>query len=259
MQKLGLAVLVASVAAGLASGCGGASEKSVVNDPGGTSAGGNTSAQSGSSNSEGGADDSSTGGTMGMPAAGRGGSAAGGASTIPMMPDPAVREGCDAWCDAAVEAACNDQTLADCLFGCRAIATSVACNARYGELFDCAMDATFSCNADGDAVPEGCEVEYASAGLCILSNPDETIEAPCQSYCEAQEAAECMNSTPAAECTYGCQLVSPLVAACAADWRTFVACAADSTVSCSDAGDPVPDACIAEYLTYLACYVEAGQ
>jgi len=68
-----------------------------------------------------------------------------------------------------------------------------------------------------------------------------------------------MNSTPAAECTYGCQLASPLVAACAADWRTFVACAADCTVSCSDVGDPVPDACIAEYLTYLACYVEAGQ
>jgi hypothetical protein len=52
-----------------------------------------------------------------------------------VVPDPAVREGCDGWCGGVVEAACpNSDAMQDCLFGCRAVASSVACNAGYGAL-----------------------------------------------------------------------------------------------------------------------------
>jgi hypothetical protein len=190
-----------------------------------------------------------------------GGKSSGGGGTAMMMPmvDPMVREGCDGWCEGVTDAACNDDTLADCLLGCRAIANSPVCNAKYGELFDCAQGATFSCNDDGDAVPEGCEVEYLDTGLCLLSNPDTTIEEPCTSFCQAAEDADCMNSNPAAECSYGCQLNSTLISACAADWKTFVECAADAEVTCNDEGDAVPAACGADYLRYIACVLDAGQ
>ena len=73
------------------------------------------------------------------------------------------------------------------------------------------------------------------------------------------EAAACPNSTPAAECTYGCELTSAFIAACSADWKTFIECASDAEVTCNEDGDAVPAACAADYLRYAACVLDAGQ
>jgi hypothetical protein len=260
MRRIGFGIVLALGVTVLGGACGGSS-KSGFTEPAEGGGGGSSSTTAGTSNNSAGDGDgpmsggSTPGGTGGRP---MGGGAMGGSPTVPMV-DPTVREGCPAWCDGVIEAGCDGDTLEDCLFGCRAIVNSPACNSNYAELFECAEGATFECNADGDAVPQGCEVEYARVGLCVLSNPDETIEAPCQTYCGAQEAAACPNSAPAAECTYGCQLTSALVPACSADWKVFIDCAQTSEVTCSDEGDAVPIDCISEYLDYLSCFVDAGQ
>lgn len=261
MRKSGLALVVTLGSLSVFVACGGSSESS-FSDPGGSSSGGSAAAHAGTQNSAAGADDGAAGdgapsGQGGTSAGGRGGTA--GAAGGPLMPDPTVREGCDEWCAGVTEAACDETTLDDCMFGCRAIVGSPACNGRYGDLFECAEGATFSCNADGDAVPQGCEIEYAQVGLCVFSNPDETIAEPCEAYCVKQEAAECTNSTPAAECTYGCQLTSSLVPACAEDWKTFIDCAQGAEVTCNADGDATPAACGIPYLDYLSCLLEAGQ
>jgi hypothetical protein len=203
---------------------------------------------------------------MGGGAIGEGGSespggAPGTGGSPPTMPtDPTVKEHCETWCDGVAAAKCsNEDPKADCVFGCRALSSSPVCNARYAELFKCADGAPFTCNNEGSAVPTGCEVEQAQVGLCLLSNPDKTIEKPCAAYCEKQEAADCANSDPANECTYGCQLASSLIPACTTQWKTFVDCAQDAEVSCSSDGDPVPGGCEAKYLLYAACVVAQAQ
>jgi hypothetical protein len=244
----------------LASACGGSSDKATFSDPPYAGSGGAASIAGNASNA-GAEQRPSDGGAS--PGSGAASSAAGaataGAPSDPATPDPAVREGCPGWCEGAALAACNDDTVEDCVLWCRAVSGSPACNGQYGELFECAEGATFTCNDDANPVPQGCELEYAQAGACALGNADETIEVPCQAYCDAQEAAACTNSTPAAECAYGCQLAGPLVPDCSGDWKTFIECAETSDVSCDEQGDPVPDSCMAQYLRYSACVIEAGQ
>jgi hypothetical protein len=92
-------------------------------------------------------------------------------------------------------------------------------------------------------VPQGCEAEYALTGLCVLSNPDESLAKPCQAYCDNAEAAACPNGTTAGECTYGCELQSSLVPSCAAAWKPFVTCAQTAEVKCNSDGDPSPEKC----------------
>jgi hypothetical protein len=235
----------------------GSNDKSSFSDPSHAGSGG-TGSSAGNSSRAGSEEEPSDAGSSPGSGATAGMSMAG-APSDPVTPDPAVREGCPGWCDGAVAAGCNDDTVEDCVFWCRAVAGSPACSAQYGALLECAEGATFTCNDDGEPVPQGCELEYAQAGFCLLSNADETIEMPCQTYCDAQEAAACPNSTPAADCTYGCQLAGALVPDCAAGWKTFIECAETSDVSCSEEGDPVPDSCAALYLQYMACVAEAGQ
>jgi hypothetical protein len=242
-----------------ASACG-SSDKSMFSDPNFAGSGGAVSSAGNASSGRPGEEPSDGGSSPGSGgASSTAGAGMAGAPSDPPTPDPAVREGCLGWCEGAVQAACNDTTVEDCVFWCRAVADSPDCNSQYGELFDCAEGATFTCNDDGDAVPQGCELEYAQAGYSVLSNPDETIEMPCQAYCDAQEAAACTNSTSAAECTYRCQLAGTLVPACSGDWKTFIECAETSDVSCDEQGDPVPESCVAPYLQYVACVNEAGQ
>lgn len=259
MHRARWAMSMALGAVLLAGACGGSSEQTTFNAPSDAGSGGSSSTSGGSDGSAGEPDEQSAGGSSAGTSSTAGSAALAGAPSTPFTPDPAVRQGCPGWCEGVVAAACDAETQEDCEFWCRAVANSPACNALYGELFECAEGATFSCNDDGDAVPQGCEVEYIQAGVCVLSNPDETIEQPCQSYCTAAEEAQCANTTPAAECTYGCQLNGALVPACAEGWKSFIECAETSPVACNDEGDPYPSSCIAPYLEYLACLVEAGQ
>ncbi len=243
-------------------GCGGASESDAFTSPtgsagsgAGTTAGGSgTGNGAGSASTKGGA--ASNGGGLG---AGGGTAANGGAMSV-TPPDPTVKEHCDEWCDGVVAADCSGgDTKDDCVIGCRAVSGAAACNAPYAELFTCAEGASFSCNNEGNAVPEGCEVEYGLAGLCLLSNPDETIKEPCEAYCEKQDAAECTNSEPADECSYGCQVTSSIIPACSPQWKKFVNCGQAAEFSCNRDGDPVPAGCQDEYVLYFACVLMQGQ
>ncbi|HVY31723.1 MAG TPA: hypothetical protein VHB79_34545 [Polyangiaceae bacterium] len=266
MNKLGFGIGLTALV--LVSACGGTSERNGAifteggsAGSGGTAQGGETDAAGAPSNESGG---SVTGGGKGN-TAGSGMTTAGtntgqgGAPDAPMPPDPTVKEGCKDYCAGEIAAACDDTKLDDCVFGCRAVSGSPTCNGKYKDLLECAKGKTFTCNKDGDAIPEGCQVQYAQAALCVLGNPDESLAKPCKAYCDAAEAAACTNTTPSGECTYGCQVTSSLVAQCAADWKVFVDCAATAEVTCNDSGDPSPNACAAPYLKYLACFVEAGQ
>jgi hypothetical protein len=250
----------------LATACGGASESNASWTEGGaaTSSAGAT-AHAGAADGENAGAPSQVGGSAtdsaaGTPNSANGGdSNAGGAEGKPPAVDPTVREGCAGWCEGVASAGCDPTTQAECLLGCRALANSPTCNSRYKALFACGEGKTFTCGQDGDAVPEGCEVPYAQAALCVLGNPDETLAQPCQAYCDSAAAAACPNSPPAGECAYGCQVASSLVPTCAEDWKTFVECAANAEVTCNDSGDPSPSSCAAGYLRYVACIVDAGQ
>lgn len=266
MSRLGFAISVTAVAATLVSACGGVSENNgaMFNDAG-------SSGSAGSGTAQGGDDDGSAAGKGGSATQGGQGNTAGSgmptAGTSPMeggapglsMPDPTVKEGCKDYCAGIVAADCDGTTQADCVLGCRAISGSATCNGKFKDLLECSKGKAFTCNRDGDAVPEGCEAQYAQAGLCLLSNPDQSLAEPCKAYCDAAEAAACANTTPSGECSFGCQLASNLVSQCAADWKKFVDCAATADVTCNDSGDPSPNACAAQYLTWLACYATAAQ
>lgn len=246
--------------------CGGASESDPFksgNDLAG--AGGDKSEGGSAAGGRGGATSSTGGsptpGTGGSATAGKGGDGspggapgAGGSPDMMTPPDPAVKAQCESWCDGVTAAKCSKEpSKTECVLGCRALANSPVCNSLYAELFKCADGATFTCSKEGRAVPTGCEVEQGQVGLCLLSNPDKTIEKPCAAYCAKQDAAACPNKEPVKECTYGCQLASSLIPSCSTQWRTFASCAADAQVSCNASGDPVPGGCEAEYLLYLGC------
>lgn len=268
MNKLGFGIALTAVTVVLAAACGGTSERNGAIFSEGGSAGSGGTAQGGEVDGAG-APGNETGGSVTVGGKGNSGGSGmttagttqgeGGAVEVPMPPDPTVKEGCKDYCASVVAAACDDTTVEDCTFGCRAISGSPTCNGKYKDLLECAKGKTFTCNKDGDAIPEGCQVQYAQAALCVLGNPDESLAKPCKAYCDAAEAAACTNTTPSGECTYGCEVTSSLIPACAADWKKFVDCASTAEVTCNDSGDPSPTACAPEWLTYLACYVKAGQ
>ncbi len=143
-------------------------------------AGGSAGASDASAGSGGGV---STGGTGGTGGAGgqsgggtggaAGGSAAGGtagsmdagdedAADTALYEDPR----CQQLCPDLIAAGCaNGPTvLADCIEGCTVSATG-PCSAEFGDLFDCAATATFTCMGD-EPVPAGCESLGQAAGAC---------------------------------------------------------------------------------------------
>jgi hypothetical protein len=269
MHKLGSAVALALGSAFLTGACGGVSEgNAMFADNGGSPSGSSASGAAtlaGSTNAAAGTVETAVGGVgvdpgpgaAGEPPVGQG---KGGEPSVPTPPDPTVKEGCADWCAGVVAASCSKKTtLSDCVFGCRAVSNSAPCNARYKQLFECSQGATFTCNKDGDAVPQGCEAKYALTGLCVLSNPDQSLAMPCQAYCDHAEAAACPNSSPASECAYGCELQSSFVPSCAADWKAFVTCAQTAEVKCTSAGDPSPEKCAVPYLEYLTCVAKVAE
>ena len=273
MRKLGSAMVLALGSALFTGACGGASNSDSTfadngGSPNGGGSGGNSTsgaaALAGDANAAG-AGDTTVGGANAEPGTGAAGAGAigegmAGEPSLPMPPDPTVKEGCAGWCASLVAASCSKPTtLSDCVFGCRATSNSAPCNARYKQLFECAQGATFTCNKDGDAVPQGCEAQYTLTALCLLGNPDDSLAKPCEAYCDHAEAAACPNSSPASECTYGCELQSSLVPGCAAEWKAFTGCAQTAQVQCSAAGDPTPATCAVPYLEYLTCVAKVAQ
>jgi hypothetical protein len=75
---------------------------------------------------------------------------------------------CISVCPVVVDAGCTNgpPDLGSCLEGCNTAATD--CATEFESLVQCAgLDATFSCDADGVPVPDGCETESQELNACL--------------------------------------------------------------------------------------------
>lgn len=86
------------------------------------------------------------------------------------LQDPALAEPCSKFCTAQARPACeNEDSVQDCTVGCPVL-TSVlpACRDPYSQYLTCAGNQTFTCDAEGQAQPAGCDAEGLAFFGCLL-------------------------------------------------------------------------------------------
>jgi hypothetical protein len=147
-------------AGGVGGGIGGASGSGGTGALGGSSGSGGSGGGFGGSGGSGG-----TGATGGF--GGSGGS--GGSGGV----------NCTTYCNEFLATNCpNDPTLAECVSTCQAEVNAVAgqCASQTAAWHNCAINAaTFSCDADGVSVAEGCQSlvqPYIACGVCLFPSTD---------------------------------------------------------------------------------------
>lgn len=92
------------------------------------------------------------------------------------VPAPELREPCEEYCANAAPAQCpNTETDLACVLGCQVSGSLYpSCSQPWSAFLSCAEGATFYCDDDGNALPEGCEAEYLLFAACIV----QAIEPP---------------------------------------------------------------------------------
>jgi len=94
------------------------------------------------------------------------------ACILGIEPNPDLVEPCEDYCTEVVAADCeNTEGQTSCVSGCTLFgSTDFPCAEEWDQVLDCADGATFDCDANGNAVPLGCELDIVAFGLCVLAN-----------------------------------------------------------------------------------------
>ncbi len=81
---------------------------------------------------------------------------------------------CSDYCNAQADVMCDNSTnSADCTQECQLVGTIVeACDTEYVVYLDCAKDADFTCNADGDPFANACAADYLRFLACVVTEYD---------------------------------------------------------------------------------------
>lgn len=95
---------------------------------------------------------------------------AAGLCLLASAPDPELEAPCTSYCTDVAAAECiSAEPLADCVYGCQSAGGLFPqCASLWRGYLTCAETATISCNAEGDAVAEGCEPEFLIFTACAL-------------------------------------------------------------------------------------------
>jgi hypothetical protein len=250
---LGVAFLLIACSGESTAGDDGSESGGSAGDGEGGSGNGGTG-QGGASGGRGGSATAATGGTGG--ASGSTGTGGSGAMRGYHPPDRHT-EGCQRLCELNATAMCPNETMEDCLNGCRIGVLFEPCAALWDPVFEC-VDATTNvqCDADGEATLPDCAAPYVEVLSCILTDGmNDDLDAVCTSSCTAATAAACPNGGTQAECEYECGILASAFPVCAGPMETYLTCSAGSAQACDAEGEPVPDDCDSPYLLFLNCLV----
>lgn len=247
----------AGVMTGGSGGSGGGSGSGTTGGSGGKGGSGSSGKGGGAGTGTGGSGEAGEGAMGGTgPAAGTGGMAGAAAMSGYRPPDTQI-DGCTLMCAAAVEAMCdNGEPLAQCLEGCRFGIRLEACSDQWDTFFECTGDSEPECDGNGEVTWPECVAEYAAVIGCAYDDAmDPDLDAPCESFCDAQDGLMCDNSTTNQECQNDCGLVGAAVPVCKDQYMAYLGCAGDAEFMCDANGDPQPQGCAQTGLPFLACVV----
>jgi hypothetical protein len=158
-----------------------------------------------------------------------------------------------------MDAGCENGTEGGCTLWCAGLTEEPECEPYYQGIFECAEDADFYCNEQGDAIPEGCEGELSLALACAFgTGPNPEFVDPCEDYCARVVEANCPNTESLADCVSGCTLLASDSLACTDEWDAVLDCAETADIICNDQGDAVPDGCQLLIVAYALCALSGG-
>ena len=161
---------------------------------------------------------------------------------------------CEALCDGFVQADCdNGADRQACEITCGLLASAPACETQYDAYFGCAESAEVICSSDGTPVAEGCDVAFALAIACaVTESPSPDLVTPCNDYCAANVGAGCANTGTMDDCVALCQWNGAEALGCKAEWTSFIECGVDAETSCL-LGFTAFAGCGEDYTDYLSC------
>ena len=170
-----------------------------------------------------------------------------------LMVSPQVVDGCSQLCTKEGAASCAAfGSVSSCMVGCELLVRNPACSSAAQNLFSCVGGATASCDSSGNATFTSCGLQELASGSCFIAKAtDQTLEAPCTTYCAAVAAAKCPSDNPNG-CVASCQLLGNLLG-CDPAWTQYVTCANGSTLSCGSDGKAGASACIAQAAAFWEC------
>lgn len=166
---------------------------------------------------------------------------------------PQVVDGCSALCTKEEAANCSAfGSVSSCQVGCELLVRNPSCASDAQSLFSCASGATASCDSSGNPTFANCDLQEVESAACFLVNAtDQTLQAPCTTYCTAVAAAKCPNDNPNG-CVESCQVLGNLLG-CDSAWTEYVSCANGSTLSCGSDGKAGATACIVQAASFWEC------
>jgi hypothetical protein len=91
--------------------------------------------------------------------------------------DPDLEAPCEASCEAQSSVTCDNSTgTADCTNECGLFGAVIpVCKAQYLAYLACARDADFTCDAEGNPQPEGCNMTAVPLLVCVTNEYDITF------------------------------------------------------------------------------------
>lgn len=137
-------------------------------------------------------------------------------------------------------------TVGDCMDGCEL--SEVACAVEYAATVQCiGQNPTYSCDASGMVVPDGCETEQQAIYSCL-----DDVNDYCGTICAAVVAAACANGPPdLGSCETGC---GQALSDCPAEFVGIMDCAGPTpTFSCDASDMPYADGCLLEQTALNVC------
>ena len=96
------------------------------------------------------------------------------ACTAGIEPDSDLVEPCEDYCTEANAADCeNSEGVASCVSWCTIFgAGAFPCAEEWNTVLRCSEGAAFECDANGNVVPRGCELQVIGFAACVLLNPE---------------------------------------------------------------------------------------
>lgn len=167
---------------------------------------------------------------------------------------PQVVDGCSQLCTKEGAANCSAfGSVSSCMLGCELLVRNPACSSDAQNLFSCVGGgATASCDSSGNATFASCGLQELASGSCFLVNAtDQSLGAPCTTYCSAVAAAKCPSDSPNG-CVDSCQILGNLFG-CDSAWTQYVVCANGSTLSCGSDGKAGASACVTQAAAFWEC------
>jgi hypothetical protein len=99
-----------------------------------------------------------------------------------------------------------------------------------------------------------CSIEYLNAIDCAVSkSPNPDVVAPCATFCTAVADAKCTNTPTPEACNSNCLWAGATGIGCDQQWKSYLACANSSPLTCSLLGYAKAPGCGVLLVDYTKC------